>query len=130
MSRIPIFILIAILLASSGLAGTTESPFEPRTMRLTTGSFGTSLQGEVVGAGLDGARTDTVYLLGGPLGTGDFQDAEGNPDWEGWIGVDLTAPTESRWHIDNFNCADLDPDTPDMVFPRFHGHLVKTYNGT
>ena len=72
-------------------------------------------RGHPVVDGLKSARIDTVYLLG--CGTypnyGDFEDEEGNPSMDGWIGYDYTAPDSSNWHIDTFNCAALDPATPD-----------------
>jgi len=58
------------------------------------------------------AKADTVYLIGGPDRTdGKFQnDLNPNlPDDEGWVGVDLTAHTTSKWHIDTYHCANLDP---------------------
>ncbi len=59
------------------------------------------------------AKADTIYLIGGPdRNDGKFQnDFNPNlPDDEGWVGVDLTAHTESKWHIDTYNCANLDPN--------------------
>lgn len=60
------------------------------------------------------AVADTIYLLGGPDRLdGKFQDAAGNPEWHGWTSVDLAAWPDTLWHIADFNCTDLDPDTPD-----------------
>jgi len=58
--------------------------------------------------------TDTLYLLGEP-GTlsGQFQDACGLPDRQGWLGVDLTASDEIHWQVSPFRGAELDPLTPD-----------------
>ena len=52
------------------------------------------------------AKTDTIYLMGGPdRGDGKFQDDlnASIPDWEGWTSIDLTTSDASRWHIDPFN---------------------------
>lgn len=68
------------------------------------------LYGEVVGR--RAARTDTVYLLGGPgTLTGKFETASGAPDRQGWVGVDWTTPEGPFWHIDTYHCANLDPGT-------------------
>ena len=55
--------------------------------------------------GIASAKADTVYLLGGGNGTGEFQNDINPtlPDDEGWIGVDLTAKTTQIWHINTFN---------------------------
>lgn len=52
---------------------------------------------------------DTVCLLGddGDL-RGDFENAQGLPNWDDWYGVDLTLILDSQWHIDTYNCANLD----------------------
>jgi len=60
---------------------------------------------------------DTIYLIGGPdRQDGKFQNDLNPtlPDPEGWTGHDLTAHTESKWHIDTYNAALLDPNfTPN-----------------
>lgn len=49
-------------------------------------------------------------MYGGPdTLEGKFQTASGLPDRQGWIGVDLTRATSSHWHLDSYNCANLDP---------------------
>ena len=56
--------------------------------------------------GTNSAKSDTVYLLGGPgAGTGKFHNDINPtlPDWEGWTSVDLTEKTTEIWHIDTFN---------------------------
>ena len=64
------------------------------------------------------ARTsppDTLDIYGGP-GTleGKFQTATGEPDSQGWIGVDETAiATPHYWSIATYNAANLDPGVPD-----------------
>ncbi len=68
------------------------------------------LYGEVGGRGI--ARTDTVYLLGGPGSlTGKFETASGAPDRQGWVGVDWTQHPGPYWHIDIYHAANLDPET-------------------
>jgi len=44
---------------------------------------------------------------------GKFQIKVGKPDRQGWNGVELPQNTESFWHVDTFNCANLDANTPD-----------------
>jgi hypothetical protein len=71
----------------------------------------------LIGSAVTGAKShgDTVYVYGDPdsdgdtYGTGQFQldAAPSVPDPEGWTGIDLTAKTESKWHIDTFNAANL-----------------------
>ena len=55
--------------------------------------------------GIASAKADTVYLLGGGNGTGEFQNDINPtlPDDEGWFGVDLTAKTLELWNISMFN---------------------------
>jgi len=46
------------------------------------------------------ARTDTVYLLGGPGRLdGKFQNAAGQPDWHGWTSVDGTFMDLEAWTV-------------------------------
>ena len=64
-------------------------------------------------AGSNAAIVDTIYLLGGPDRLdGKFETADGEPDWHGWIGVDMQAQTSPHWHVDTYNCAGLDSLTP------------------
>ncbi len=59
------------------------------------------------------AAVDTVYLMGGPdRADGKFQTGGGEPDLQGWTGIDLTARTTIIWHCDTYNAANLDPGTP------------------
>ncbi len=60
------------------------------------------------------ASRDTFYLIG-PWGSpapvnGQFQVSatDFSPAWNGWYSIDLTQPTESKWHISDFNAANLD----------------------
>ncbi len=55
---------------------------------------------------------DTVFLVG-PWGSGaqvngQFEDATGNPQWNGWTHYDITRPTESHWHVSQYH-ADVLP---------------------
>ena len=69
-----------------------------------------------IGNGPAKAGGDTINLLGShgdptnepgePYFFGDFQDAEGNPAWNGWTSVDLTAPTVSHWNVSTYNQPD------------------------
>jgi len=57
---------------------------------------------------------DTTYVYGGPGSfEGKFETAAGEPDRQGWVGVDLTQIIESHWHIDTYNCANLDTSQTD-----------------
>ena len=61
------------------------------------------------------AELDSLDIYGGP-GTleGKFQTATGEPDSQGWIGVDETAvPAADLWSISTYNAANLDPGVPD-----------------
>ena len=59
-----------------------------------------------------GAKADSIYILGGPdRDDGDFQDASGRPDWDGWTSVDVTVPPTIHWTIDTYNAQVLDPLT-------------------
>ncbi len=37
-----------------------------------------------------------------PYYDGDFEDADGNPDWNGWTHWDITEPTESHYNVSNY----------------------------
>lgn len=64
------------------------------------------------------AGGDTINLMAGhhdptngpgePAYYGDFEDAEGNPAWNGWTSYDVTEPTQSNWNVSNYN--QVDPD--------------------
>ncbi len=57
---------------------------------------------------------DTLDIYGGP-GTleGKFQTAEGQPDPQGWMGLDDSAVTSENWLVSTLNAANLDPGVPD-----------------
>jgi hypothetical protein len=59
------------------------------------------------------AAGDSVYLIGGPGQlSGKFEDDLGQPDSQGWVGVDWTEPPGAHWHVDTFQAANLDPGEP------------------
>jgi len=74
---------------------------------------------DAAGAGAGGpegvthqSTVDSLYILGGPLGNGDFQEGSfGTPSWDGWTHVDLTLFTETKWHCDTYQAVNLDPGT-------------------
>ena len=41
-----------------------------------------------------------------PYYYGDFEDADGDPSWNGWTHTDMTQPTESHWNVSNYNQPD------------------------
>lgn len=65
------------------------------------------------GIGTVKAGGDTINLMashndptngpGEPSYYGDFEDASGNPDWNGWTHRDLTQPLETFWTVSNYN---------------------------
>jgi hypothetical protein len=65
------------------------------------------------------ALGDSLYLIGnpddpghydqngiGPQAIGTFEDAGGNPSWNGWTHEDATFSDESFWHVSDFNAVD------------------------
>lgn len=56
------------------------------------------------------ALTDTIDIYGGPGSLeGMFQTVAGEPDPQGWVGVDETAPeVDDRWRISTWQAANLD----------------------
>ncbi len=58
---------------------------------------------------------DTVFLIGpysaGAPVNGQFEDAGGNPAWNGWTHWDPTEPTDTHWHVSDYMAAGLN-DTP------------------
>jgi hypothetical protein len=72
--------------------------------------------GEVIHGGSAGfakAGEDTINLMasrhdptngpGEPSYFGDFEDIEGDPDWNGWTHYDVTAPRVSNWNVSTYN---------------------------
>ena len=75
-----------------------------------------TIGGDVIhGGSSDFAKAggDTINLMsthndptngpGEPTYFGDFEDADGNPNWNGWTHYDVTAPTGSFWTVSNYN---------------------------
>lgn len=59
--------------------------------------------------GTASAKADTVYLYGGPgTAEGKFQNAINPtlPDGQGWVGVDITTSSFSKWQVSTFNSPD------------------------
>ena len=49
------------------------------------------------------AEVDTVYLLGGPDRLdGAFENAAGDPDWQGWTSIDETFDPSAYWQVSDF----------------------------
>ncbi len=86
-------VALVLILAAAALAADRRPP-RPRPDALT-------IHGAVVGT----ARTeaDTVYIIGGPGRVdGRFEDAAGNPAWNGWTHRDLTLDPSAYWHVSEF----------------------------
>ena len=49
------------------------------------------------------SRHDPTNGTGEPTYYGDFEDAEGDPAWNGWTHYDVTAPRESHWNVSTYN---------------------------
>ena len=75
-----------------------------------------SLGDDVIhGGNVDNAKAgaDTINLMsthndptngpGEPYYYGDFEDADGNPDWNGWTHYDKSQVTETHWNVSNYN---------------------------
>ena len=78
-----------------------------------------SLGGEVIHGGSvihAKAGADTINLMsthndpsngpGEPVYYGDFEDAGGNPAWNGWTHYDITQTYETNWNVSNYNQPD------------------------
>jgi hypothetical protein len=52
------------------------------------------------------ARNDPTNEPGEPRYYGDFEDADGNPAWNGWTHWDVTQPTANHWNVSNYNQPD------------------------
>jgi hypothetical protein len=63
------------------------------------------------GGTVSSTTVDSLYILGGPLGNGDFEEDWGVPSWDGWSHVDLTLFTDTKWQCDTYQAANLDPAT-------------------
>jgi len=102
---IPLILMATMLFSQLTLA--VERP-QVTSIRETAVVQSDLLTGNVMG--LASCKTDSIYLLGGPdRDDGDFEDALGLPDWEGWTSFDRTASGQDYWHIDTYNCDNLDP---------------------
>jgi hypothetical protein len=49
------------------------------------------------------SHNDPTNEAGEPAYYGDFEDADGNPSWNGWTKYDITQPTESHWNVSDYN---------------------------
>ena len=49
------------------------------------------------------ATNDPTNGPGEPFFDGDFEDAGGNPSWNGWTSYDITEPTVTHWNISDYN---------------------------
>ena len=89
------FVLVVAVVA--GFVG--DSAAESRSIRqISNGDL--QLLGQVVGTAR--ADADSVYLLGGPgRHDGRFEDATGQPNWQGWTHEDATA-TACMWQVSEF----------------------------
>ena len=83
-----------------------SSPAEPIPQLINNDQWTTPL------AKVANSTTDSLYLLGGPgVLSGKFQNSEGQPDRQGWTGIDINQRTEIHWQTSTFNAAELDPAT-------------------
>jgi len=67
--------------------------------------------GDLAKAGADtinlmASRHDLTNGPGEPFYYGDFEDVEGDPDWNGWTHYDVTQPTVTHWNVSTYNQPD------------------------
>jgi hypothetical protein len=99
---------LTLLLALGSFAAELPSKDRPD---LADGRFDRVGHGGVISS-LKTAKSDTVYLMGGPgRDDGDFQNVGGAPALDGWTTLDTTEPTESQWNTSDYYCDNLDPLT-------------------
>jgi hypothetical protein len=106
MKRITMFACLTLVLMVATAFGADRNV---RDYKFADGKYDGVGYGEVVNASK--AKVDTCYVLGGPGGDGkgDFENF-GAPTADGWTSIDLTE-LETQWHVDTYNCANLDPTT-------------------
>ncbi len=94
--RIKLLFVVFALAASAGLAATPEVAGPGSPNRIYGGP-----------AGFAKTVTDTVLVMGpwgsGAAYNGQFETADGLPDWNGWAGNDLTSPGANPWHADTYH---------------------------
>jgi hypothetical protein len=111
-----LYLLSVFLLVAAPALPARVDPRD-QSIRLTDGREGGLLVGRP--QGFTPARDDSICLLGANASPnlGDFEEVGGRPSWDGWFGVDRTAPTSSHWHVDTYHAANLDPfSTPNHAW--------------
>jgi hypothetical protein len=92
MKRIVLFGTICLALVFAVNAAADTLPVRAK------GNFG-MLHGEALNS-MAKSEGDTIYLLGGPNRLdGKFQDAAGQPNWQGWTSEDLTFSEDEFWSV-------------------------------
>ena len=106
-------VFLALNLAFIAFASSAPSPAESPPPPAISIDAGDITVGQVAGA-----KTSYVQIYGyrpeyggTPNLEGRFEDSVGQPDAQGWNGVDLTVAEGNHWHVDTFNAALLDPAT-------------------
>ena len=103
------FILGFLFLASFGAQAIAEVEKPPRLSRGEEAIHGgpsdpAKASGDTIN--LMAARDDPTNGPGEPAFFGDFEDAAGAPDWNGWTSADLTESDITHWKVSNYNQAD------------------------
>ena len=101
---LPVILIIALFCAASTFARTDPPATTTRSNPVLVDGRSALVHGG--SATPDKAAVDTTLLMG-PQGSGatyigDFEDPGGQPDWNGWIGVDRT-DNGPFWHVDTYN---------------------------
>ena len=95
MKRLIFFASLSLTLVMT-VSALADDPIFPRTIGNQSMLYGGISSGK--------ASRDSTYLLGGPNAyDGRFQDASGQPSWQGWTHRDETYSGEVRWNVDTFN---------------------------
>lgn len=98
MCRVAFVLIVLYAVAAAGAAGSDIRSYHPVDLAEPNSTL--------FATGLSAAKSDTVYLMGGPDRLDGMFQSDTNPslpDWEGWTSVDLTARTNAIWHVDTFN---------------------------
>lgn len=106
-TRFLVVLFAALLRTGATSAPEREMPHETPRLSLEHTSLIFSNTNGIAAASWRLACTDSFVIYGGP-GTleGKFQDGAGQPDWQGWEGVDRTE-TPIYWQVRTHNAANL-----------------------
>ncbi|MEN8008549.1 MAG: hypothetical protein ABFS42_16185, partial [Candidatus Krumholzibacteriota bacterium] len=97
------FLFLLLIITSVSIAQAGEAPRLLRGVEIIHGRCVEPAKAGADTINLMSTHNDPTNEPGEPFYYGDFEDADGVPDWNGWTHYDVTQPNVTHWNVSTYN---------------------------